>query len=284
MNELIKQDIFSNDDTFDRAMKFSQMIAKSDFAPRDYKGKPENVLIAMQMGHEVGLKPMQAIQNISVINGRPVIWGDAALALCRNTPGCKYIKEWIEGTFQKGDAIAWCETQRDDEIVKRFFSIEQARKAGLVGKAGVWQQYPERMLSMRARGFCLRDCYPDILKGMDIADGLEASAFNEQKMQSNPLLATDSINQKVIEHTQSEDISKFLELIEHSDNETQLRASADIIKSSSLSSASRNQLASAYREKLIVLRSKPEPILQETNEEECQESKDFFSENDEVMV
>ncbi len=99
-------DIFAQSETFDRAWKFSQMIARSDFAPKDYKGKPENVLLAIQMGSEVGLKPMQALQNISVINGRVAVWGDAALALCRGEATCKYVKEWIDGTYETG-----CETR-----------------------------------------------------------------------------------------------------------------------------------------------------------------------------
>jgi len=53
------------------AMEYAKLISESDLAPKDFKGKPGNVLIAIQYGVEIGLKPMQAIQNISVINGRP---------------------------------------------------------------------------------------------------------------------------------------------------------------------------------------------------------------------
>ena len=56
------------------AREMAEMIARSDFAPKDYKGKPENVIIAVQMGADLGLKPMQALQNIAVINGRPPNW------------------------------------------------------------------------------------------------------------------------------------------------------------------------------------------------------------------
>ncbi|AKR49480.1 hypothetical protein [Acetobacter pasteurianus] len=57
--------------TFNELFTFSKMAANSDLMPKDYKGKPENIMIAVQMGSELGLAPMQAIQNIAVINGRP---------------------------------------------------------------------------------------------------------------------------------------------------------------------------------------------------------------------
>ena len=60
--------------TFDQALTFSQYLADSDMVPKDYKGKPGNCLIAMQWGAEVGLKPLQALQNLAVINGRPALW------------------------------------------------------------------------------------------------------------------------------------------------------------------------------------------------------------------
>jgi hypothetical protein len=56
------------------AMALAKMIAQSDLAPKDYKGKPGNVLIAMQFGAELGVAPMQSVQNIAVINGRPSLW------------------------------------------------------------------------------------------------------------------------------------------------------------------------------------------------------------------
>jgi hypothetical protein len=56
------------------------------------------------------------------------------------------------------------------EPVVRSFSVEDAKKAGLWGKAGPWQQYPKRMLQMRARGFAVRDAFPDVLRGLITAE------------------------------------------------------------------------------------------------------------------
>lgn len=153
--------------TLDEAMKFAELIAHSDLAPKDYKGKPGNVLVAVQMGSEVGLAPMQAIQNIAVINGRPSLWGDAVLALVKGHPQFEYVREWLD----EKTMTAYCELKRrGEDPVVRSFSQEDAKVAGLLKKQGPWTQYPKRMMQMRARNFTARDVFPDALKGLNMAE------------------------------------------------------------------------------------------------------------------
>lgn len=149
---------------FADAMAFCKMLAQSAFVPRDFKGKPEEILAAIQFGSELGVGPMQALQNIAVINGKPSVYGDLALALVRASGLLAFIEESDDGT------TATCTVKRkDDENPaphKATFSSEDAKRAGLFGKAGPWQQYPAQMRKFRARGFCLRDVFPDVLKGL----------------------------------------------------------------------------------------------------------------------
>ena len=156
--------------TMAEAMSFANMVAKSDFAPKDFKGKPESCLLAIQHGSEVGLSPMQSLQSIAVINGRPTIWGDAALALVQSSPACEYIKEYIEGDGDQ--AVAVCEVKRRGypAATVSTFSMFDAKRAGLAGKSGPWTQYPARMLALRARGFALRNAFADALRGLVTAE------------------------------------------------------------------------------------------------------------------
>ena len=159
--------------SFDDAFRFATMVAKSEFAPKDFRGKPESCLLAIQHGSEIGLSPMQSLQNIACINGRPAIWGDAALALCLASPVCDGIHETIEGDGDNMTAV--CQTSRkgkDANVVARF-SVADAKRAGLWGKSGPWSQYPKRMLQLRARGFALRDAFPDVLKGLVTAEEVQ---------------------------------------------------------------------------------------------------------------
>jgi len=156
--------------SFDDAYRFATMVAKSDFAPKDFKGKAESCLLAIQHGSEVGLSPMQSLQSIAVINGRPTIWGDAAMALVQSSPACEYVREYIEGDGDNLTAV--CEAKRRGYPAPTTvrFSVADAKKAGLWGKSGPWSQYPNRMLQLRARGFALRNAFADALRGLVTAE------------------------------------------------------------------------------------------------------------------
>jgi len=156
--------------SFDDAFRFAKMVSASEFAPKDFRGKPESCMLAIQHGSEVGLSPMQSLQSIAVINGRPTIWGDAAMALVQASPACEYVREYLEG---EGDAlVAVCEAKRRGYPAPTTvrFSVADAKKAGLWGKSGPWQQYPSRMLTLRARGFALRNAFADALRGLITAE------------------------------------------------------------------------------------------------------------------
>ena len=170
--------------TMGEAMQFAKMVSASDFAPKDFRGKPESCLLAIQHGSEIGLSPMQSLQNIACINGRPAIWGDAALALCLASPVCDGIHETMEGDGDNLTAV--CQTSRkgkDANVVARF-SVADAKKAALWGKTGPWTQYPKRMLQLRARGFALRDAFPDVLRGLVTAE--EAQDYPQAEAAKEP--------------------------------------------------------------------------------------------------
>ena len=119
--------------TFDDAFRFAKMVANSEFAPKDFKGKPESCLLAIQHGSEVGLSPMQSLQSIAVINGRPTIWGDAALALVQSSPVCEYVREYMEGEGDAMTAVCECKRRGYPAPTTVRFSVVDAKKAGLWG-------------------------------------------------------------------------------------------------------------------------------------------------------
>jgi hypothetical protein len=158
--------------TFAEAMRMAGELARSSFVPKDFIGKPENILGAIMMGSEVGLAPMQAIQNIAVINGRPSVWGDMMLALCRRHPEWGGIDE--DGDDKAAKCVVYRYERIQGQVVKKAypgeFTIEEARHAKLLEKETPWKYYPKRMLKFRARGFALRDAFGDQLKGLRSAE------------------------------------------------------------------------------------------------------------------
>lgn len=191
--------------TFDQLVIFANMAANSGMVPKDYIDKPEAVMVAVQMGSELGLSPMQSLRNIACINGRPSVWGDALPGLCRQSGVCKDIVEWIEG---EGDNMtAHCTATRVGcEPITQSFSVADAKQAGLwkdtpkttkQGKngsyqvdSGPWYSYPKRMLQMRARGFALRDAFPDVLGGLisaEEAQDIPADNFRGTTLEARPV-------------------------------------------------------------------------------------------------
>ena len=152
------------------------------------KASLANATLAIMQGMEVGMPVVMAIQLIAVINGRCVIHSEAIPALIWRAGHT--LNEWIEG---EGDGrVAWCEVTREDngEIIKRSFSVKDAKTANLWdpndknqwGKPNksTWHCYPERMLQMRARGFAVRDGVPDVLTGLYIREEMDDVVGHDQ--------------------------------------------------------------------------------------------------------
>ncbi len=148
------------------AMEVAKLIAYSGMVPKDYIERPGAVMVAIQMGAEIGLSPMAAVQNIAVINGRPSIWGDAMLALALAHPDVEDVIEMdFDEITEKGSASCTV-VLRNREDITRTFTMADAEKAKLLGKDTPWKTYPSRMLQMRARGFALRDSVPGAFRGI----------------------------------------------------------------------------------------------------------------------
>ena len=148
------------------AFRFANAVAASGFAPRGME-KPEAILVAIQLGAELGLTPMSALQNIAVINGRPAIYGDAALALVRSSGLLEVFREEEIGEVGKDtQGIKDTAKRKGFDEATESFTVADAKLSKLWGKSGPWSDYPKRMLKFRARGFILRDLFGDVLKGL----------------------------------------------------------------------------------------------------------------------
>ena len=164
--------------TLTEAIQFSDMLASSSMVPKAYQGKPQDILVCVQWGYEMGLAPMQALQNIAVINGKPSVYGDAMMALVQASAVCEDVEEFFEGEGTPNPVAVCIAKRKNRKPVIAKFSVEDAKRAGLWAKQGPWSAYPKRMMQMRARGFALRDAFPDVLKGLISAE--EAADYPDE--------------------------------------------------------------------------------------------------------
>lgn len=240
------------------AMQIAELLAGSDIVPKDYQRKPGNILVAMQWGAEIGLQPLQAMQNIAVINGRPSIWGDAMLALVRGSGQLDFIKEEISEDGQKATVTV---KRKNEEPVVSIFTKEDAKTAGLSSKAGPWSQYPKRMLKLRARSYALRDVFPDVLKGMAIAEEEKdkeiditptANVVTETKPNTGAASLKDKLKSKkeAVESVSKEiDLSPFYQGIESADSLEELDQIGKDIVALNLGEPAKTQINEAYKAK-----------------------------------
>jgi hypothetical protein len=142
------------------ADSLAKRLSNSNLLPVALRKKPEDVLVTLLTGRELGLSPMMAIRAIHVIEGRPVLSADMMIALCQRSPVCETFR-CVESTDMK----ATYETKRKGQQPARLtFTIEQARAAGLTNKDN-WKRYPAAMLRARCKSQLARDVYPDLLAG-----------------------------------------------------------------------------------------------------------------------
>jgi len=151
--------------------KMAEAIARTEFVPEKMRGKVHEVFAAVLFGREVGLNPMASVQNVAVINGKPSLWGDAALAVVQNHPAYEWHQEsTFEQINETGVAVIRVKRRGNPEPFVSKFSVDDAKRARLWGRKGPWTDYPQRMLQMRARGFGLRNAFADALRGLITAE------------------------------------------------------------------------------------------------------------------
>lgn len=135
---------------------------------------PDEAMIRMMTGMELGLSAMQSIRGVHVIetNGvrRPSLAADMMVGVVKARGDVCGFFRMVEST----DTVATYETQRRGEPtpVKLSYTIQQASTAGLTGK-GTWKAHPAAMLRARCSSALARIVYPDLVNGLYDPDEIE---------------------------------------------------------------------------------------------------------------
>jgi len=125
-------------------MEFARALSTASLLPRAYQQNPGNVLLAMELGDALGIRPIQAINAVHVIEGKPSASADLIASLVRKAGH----KLRISGD----DTTATAQIIRADDpefTYEATWTMDRAKAAGLTGK-GVWKAYPAAMLKARA--------------------------------------------------------------------------------------------------------------------------------------
>lgn len=138
--------------------------------------RPEEALVILATGRELGLGPMAALRGIHVVSGRPVLSADLLVAAVRRSGQCE---SWrvLETSAERCEIVTRRAGEQHDEA--GVWTRADAERAGLWRKPGPWQQYPAQMLRHRCAADLVRRVYPDVALGLytpDEVDGIEQRA------------------------------------------------------------------------------------------------------------
>jgi hypothetical protein len=188
--------------TFEDAFRFARCVIESGLAPKGMT-KPEQVVIAIQSGAELGLSPMRSLSAVVVVNGKPSLYGEAALALIHQSGVCSMPPVLRhEGEGDEHRAVLRFQRSNMPSPVEVAFSVADAKKAHLWAKAGPWSEYSDTMLGWRAVARAGKLYFGDCLMGLVIAE--EAADFpvahsSTPPAEPDPLLAMPVVEAEVVE-------------------------------------------------------------------------------------
>lgn len=143
-------------------LAYAEQLAKANLLPSNYRGKPGNVLLAVEYGDMLGVHPLTAISHIHIVEGKPTQSAELMRAKVRDAG---HLFRVVESTNEK----AVVQIIRGDDPDYPFtseFTIDDAKRAGLIKGGSGWQKYPKAMCLARASSAGVRMACPEVLMGI----------------------------------------------------------------------------------------------------------------------
>lgn len=161
-NEAIGQ-LMAHAQAMTAAKQLGDALAGTDMVPADYKGKPGNAAAAILYGAELGLNPIQSLQQIFVVQGKPAIYARTAVALVKRHG---ILVETLSST---NDSVTVRATDaRTRQVEESTWDIARAEQAKYTGNAK-YKTDPQAMLYAKAAMEVCRKIAPDVLLGIPYA-------------------------------------------------------------------------------------------------------------------
>ncbi len=191
-NELAKKDVSIEGglvklQSMTDAMQFCEQVFNSGLAPSSFR-TPQAIFAAVQMGAELGMRPMQALQGLAVVNGRVSLMDKAARGVVAHSGLLEDCQDYFEGSGD--DLTAFCKLKRKGVATPFIgrFSVAQAKKAGLWGKTGPWTAYPQDMLAHKSSARAHAAGFSDILIGLAVTEDIQDTpAVKVEPVNPNPV-------------------------------------------------------------------------------------------------
>ena len=177
-------------------LELATQIAKTAMVPTALRGQPEQLLAVMMYGAELGIGPMQAMQQINFIEGKPSMAPELMRALIRKAG------HRLNITQTQDECVIVGERGDTGEVGESGFSVADAVDAGLCrvvdgkvqarssnGNKLPWEKYTKDMLLARATSRIARMMFSDVISGMSYTPE-EVESFTERPAKSEAKKST----------------------------------------------------------------------------------------------
>ena len=157
-------DLILNEQNLNAMIRMAEAMAGSNLLPTPYQRNPANLLVVLTMARELNIPPMQAINGINVIQGKPSVSPQLMLALIYN----KYPNALIRISCNDKEQVVTVTMSRDKTDLENttvHWSMQRAQQMGLTGKDN-WKKQPMTMLKWRAVAEAARERFPDVIMGL----------------------------------------------------------------------------------------------------------------------
>lgn len=196
--------------TSEEYARMATLLIDAGCVPASYEGKAgENqyretrakLIIGLMKSVEIGVPPLTGINGIMIVNNRPSVWGDLAVALVQRDGHLEKMEvrkigpEPVPGTpLDKWDrgfgfrVMMWRRGQEQPYVGE--FTVGDARRASLWEntRKQPWINYPLDMLFNRARAKAMRAGFSDSLHGMSIVEEARDVAPEPTKISAASIL------------------------------------------------------------------------------------------------
>lgn len=136
-------------------------------------GTPEGIMAVIIAGREMGVPAMAALRGFCLIEGKLGMYAQFAHGLVLRAG----VAEYVECTESTATQSTWVTKRKGGSREQSLtYTVEQARRAGVIKSGGAWETRPEEMCRKQALHNLLRMVYPDVVGNLYDPDEMGGAA------------------------------------------------------------------------------------------------------------
>lgn len=164
--------------SIDRAWKFATLLSESAIIPDIFHNNPASCLIALDMANRMKRNPMEVMQAMYIIHGKPGFSSSFLISLINSCGLFERLKfEYVgePGKETRGCRAWTIEKKTGEKLVGPLITLKMAKDERWSANNKKWESMPDVMLSYRAASFFSRAYCPDLTGGFHSSDELSDS-------------------------------------------------------------------------------------------------------------